>query len=100
MTISAQQVLNPTLSDPNFVPETYVNGPINMSVMGQVATLTFTSVRPDVKQLFKGNVTDLSAVVVVRLALPLETLVQLREMLSQNVQPTPMNMTTGSTLKQ
>jgi len=103
MSISAQQVFNPVLVDPHSVPETFVNGPVNLSIMGQIATLTFMSVRADVKQMFKGDVKDLSAVVVARLALPLDTLIQLRGMLSQNIQPasmTPVNMTTGSTTKQ
>lgn len=104
MSISAQQVTNPPVSDPNMVPETLVNGPINMSVIGSIATLTFTSVRPDVKEVFGGDMKNLSAIVVSRLSMPMENLVQLREMLSHVVQTAPsmppMPMANGSPLKQ
>src|SRR5260221_9648551 len=104
MSISAQQVVNPPVSDPNTVPETFVNGPINMSIIGSTATLTFTSIRPDVKQAFRGNTKDLSAIVVSRLSMSLDNLMQLREMLSQGIQMapsmTPMPMNNGSPLKQ
>jgi len=103
MSISAQQVVNPTVVDPNSVDETFVNGPINLNIMGSTATLTFTSVRPDVKKMFSGNGQDLSAIVVLRLTMPTEHLLQLRQLLSQAMPAFPElqgMVTTGSTLKQ
>ncbi|MEH2485259.1 hypothetical protein [Bradyrhizobium sp. AZCC 2230] len=103
MSISAQQVVNPTVVDPNSVDETFVNGPINLNIMGSTATLTFTSVRPDVKKMFNGNGQDLSAIVVLRLTMPTEHLLQLRQLLSQAMPALPElqgMVTTGSTLKQ
>jgi hypothetical protein len=82
-------VVTPVVRDSDNVTDTFVNGPINLNVMGQVATLTFTTVRPDSAQAFKGQVKDFSAVVTSRLTMPLETLVQLRELLSNSVQKQP-----------
>jgi hypothetical protein len=101
MSIAAQQVVSPPVSDPNAVAETFVNGPINMNIIGSVATLTFTTVRLNVVQAFTGNKADFSAVVVSRLSMPLENLLQLRDMLSQAIlKAPPIPMTNGSQLKQ
>ncbi len=81
-----QQFVNPPVSDPNGVNETLSNGPINLSIVGTMATMTFTTVRPDVKQAFTGSVKDVSAIVVSRLTMPFENLVQLRDMLNQTIQ--------------
>lgn len=97
-----QQVVNPPILDPNGVTETFVNGPINLSVVGSMATLTFTSVRPDLKQAFNGSIKDVSAIVVSRLTMPVENLVQLREVVNHAVQkaPPPTSIFAGSPLKQ
>ena len=100
MTAIVQQVVAPAIRDPNSVSETLANGPINMTQMGNFVTLTFTQVRPDVGQLFKGkvNAQDFTAVVVSRISVPVETLVQLKAMLNHYTQP--MGPTNGSPLKQ
>ena len=104
MSISAQQVVNLSVEDPNAIAETFANGPFNLNILGSVATLTFTSVRPDVTKMFSGNANDLSAIVVSRLTMPVEHLVQLRQLLAQViVEPSsmpPAPMANGSTLKQ
>jgi hypothetical protein len=100
MTAIAQQVVTPEIRDPNCVSETLSNGPINMSVMGNFATLTFTQVRPNVGQLFEGkvDVKNLTAVVVSRITMPVESLIQFKTMLDHSV----MNVGTvnSPTLKQ
>jgi hypothetical protein len=83
-------MVTPVIRDPNNVAETLVNGPINVNIMGTFATLTFTNVRPDVAQAFKGEVKDFSAVVSSRLTMPIEILVQLRDMLNQMIQNQPI----------
>ena len=86
MSALAQQVINPVVTDPDNVPETYANGPININIMGPCATLTFTNVRPDIGQLMKGEqVTKHSAVVRVRVTLPNECLVGLKAALNQMI---------------
>lgn len=97
MSVLAQQVVNPTVRDPDNVPEKFANGPVNVNLTGAFATLTFTNVRPDLTQAFKGEVKDFSAIVVTRLTMPTESLVQLRELLNRTIQqPTSI----GSFLKQ
>jgi len=100
MTAIPQQVVTPAIRDPNSVEETLANGPINMNVMGNFVTLTFTQMRPEIAQLFKGkvNLQDLTAIVVSRITMPLENLIQLKAMLDHSViQTEPFG---GSTLKQ
>ena len=103
MTAIAQQVVTPEVRDPNSVPETLANGPINMNTMGNYVTLTFTQVRPDVGQLFKGKVDlqNLTGVVVSRITMPVECLIQFKMMLDHSViktqTPMPFN---GSGVKQ
>ena len=41
-----------TVVDPDSVPETLCDGPFNISVLGPLATITFTHIRPDVSQVF------------------------------------------------
>ena len=92
MTAIVQQMVTPVVRDLGNVAETFVNGPINLNVMGNVATLTFTTVRVDLPQSIKEQPKDFSAVVSSRLTMPLETLIQLREMLSKSIQPQPISM--------
>ncbi|MBS0247395.1 MAG: hypothetical protein JSR61_12305 [Proteobacteria bacterium] len=82
-----QQVVTPEVRDPNDVIETLANGPINMNGMGNYVTLTFTQMRPDIGQLFKGkvDVNKLTAVVVARVTMPVENLIQMKAMLDHSV---------------
>jgi hypothetical protein len=80
----------PPASDPHNVGEVFVNGPINCSVTGQIATLVFTAVRPDADALIQ-NKRDVvpSAVVVSRLVMPVGTLVEIRNMLNRLIRDNP-----------
>jgi hypothetical protein len=42
------QLPQPRVDDPETVPEIWVNGSVNVSVTGPVATITFSHVRPKV----------------------------------------------------
>jgi hypothetical protein len=87
----AQQVITPTYADPSNVGETYVNGPINLTVLGPCATLTFTVMRGDLDQMMKGQPqTKMTAAVATRLTMPLEAAAQLRNMLNQIIQDQPI----------
>lgn len=84
------KTVTPTIRDLGNVIETFVNGPINLTVNGNVALITCTTVRPNLDQAFKGQIKDFDAVVSARLALSIETLLQLRELLNKSVLPQPI----------
>lgn len=92
MTAIAQQMVTPVVRDLGNVAETLVNGPINMSVTGDLVTLTFTTVRPEVQQMFSGQIKDSSAVVTCRLTMTFAMLTQLKDLLNKNVQVQPVAM--------
>lgn len=96
MTATVQQT--PVVRDVGNVTEVFVNGPINMNVMGNVATLTFTTVRVDLPTSPSVQPTELSAVVTNRVTMPIEVLFALREMLTKSIQTQPMPL--GSTRPQ
>lgn len=86
-----QQVINPVAVDPNNIPETYANGPINLNIMGPCGTLTFTTVRGDIGELMAGKqATTHHAIVTSRVTTPIENLVQLRDLLNRLIQEQPM----------
>ena len=81
------------VSDPNNVPETFVNGPFNIVKAGGMVHLTFTAARPNTNDLFKGSTTPrFQATVTCRLLMPLEMAEQLSrtlvETVSKAAQPT------------
>jgi hypothetical protein len=81
------------VSDPNDVPETFVNGPFNIVKAGSMVHLTFTTARPNPNDLFKGSTTpEFQATVACRLLMPLEMAQQLSSTLagtfSNAAQPT------------
>jgi hypothetical protein len=99
----AQQMIAPTFVEDGSVSETYVNGPMSVNVIGQVATIVFTIVRNDFDQAMQGKqVTKMNARPACRLAMPVQTLLQFRELLKQIiVEPDlPGAMISGSNLKQ
>jgi hypothetical protein len=86
----AQQMIAPTFTDPNGVPETYVNGPISLNIMGPCVTITFTVVRGDLEETMKGqSLTKLTATVAERLTMPLHAAAQLRAALNKLIQDQP-----------
>ena len=61
------------ISDPNNVPELFVNGPSNIMNLGALVQITFTAVRPNVSELFGGNTAPkFRGVVACRLVMPTE----------------------------
>jgi hypothetical protein len=74
------------ISDPNNVAEIFVGGPFNIVNAGGVVHLTFTTVRPNPKELLQGSTTpQFQAMVVCRLVMPLEMAQQLSRTLGDNV---------------
>jgi hypothetical protein len=87
----AQQIINPTVVDPNNVAETYCNGPVNLNLMGPCGTITLTSVRANAAQAFSGNqVTEHLAIVTARITMPAELLVELKNLLNRMLPEQPM----------
>ena len=79
----------PPVIDPDNVPETLCDGQFNLSVLGQIAILTFTHLRPDATQMFAKTTIVPTAVVRARIAFNLKNLVALRDFLNTHVQTTP-----------
>jgi len=72
------------VSDPNNVPETFVNGPFNIVKGGGLVHLTFTAARANPSDLFKGsNTPGFQATVTCRLLMPMETAEQLSRTLAE-----------------
>jgi hypothetical protein len=81
------------VSDPNNVPETFVNGPFNIVKAGGMVHLTFTAVRHNPNDLFKGSTTPgFQATTTCRLLMPFDMAEQLSrtlaEAFSKAAQPT------------
>jgi hypothetical protein len=73
-------------SDPNNVPEVFVNGPMNIINMGGLVQITFTTVRPSPDDLFKGSqAPEFRWTVVSRLLMPAELAQQLARTLGENL---------------
>jgi hypothetical protein len=100
----AQQMITPTFVEDASVAEVFANGPVSVNVMGQVATMVFTVVRNDFDQTMQGKpVTKMSARPATRLAMPIQSLLQLRDLLNQIVvdpSAIPGAMPLGSNLTQ
>jgi hypothetical protein len=84
---SPQQVQVPRIADPDSVPETLCDGQFNLVIFGQLATLTFTHVRPDATQMFADGTMNITAIVRARIVLTAQNLIALREFLNTQVQP-------------
>ena len=79
-----QQQVTPVI-DPDNVPETLCFGPVNIAHIGPLAILTFTITRPEVSDMFQGNV-NLSAVVRARIVLTRAGLAGLRETIDRAIE--------------
>jgi hypothetical protein len=86
----------PTVIDPDNVPETICNGQCNFAVFGDLATLTFTHVRPDATALLQDGTRDLRAIVRARIVLTKRSAVALRDLLNR-VMPQPALRVPNST---
>lgn len=75
----------PLVIDPDNVPEIFCDGRVNLSIKGNLATLTFTHVRSDAGALFSGTI-DPKSVVRARIVTTLANLDSLRELLNGLIQ--------------
>jgi hypothetical protein len=74
------------ISDPNNVPELFINGPFNIINLGSMVQITFTTVRPDANDLFSGNsAPDFRGTVACRLLMSAEMAQQLARTLVSNL---------------
>jgi hypothetical protein len=90
MTKMAQPVMTGVFTDPSNVAEVFANGPITFNVLGPCATVTFTTIRGDLQQMADNQqVTKCSAVVVSRVAMPLEIAAELRNLLNRMILDQP-----------
>ena len=71
----------PTVTDPDNTPEILCDGQVNVSVAGNLATLTFTHVRPDVTKMFKDGTIVPRAAVRARIVISVANLVALHSSL-------------------
>jgi hypothetical protein len=76
----ADQSQPPETIDPYNVPEVICVGRVNVSVLGQLATLTFTHERPDAKALLEGRM-DVKGIVRARIVTTVANLHALRDLL-------------------
>jgi len=100
MNVVNQQLISPVPSDPNNVAETFANGPISAQGIGSILTLTFTSIRPSKMDMTSTTAPQMTAVVVSRIALPLEVVVQLKHLLNSSVLEQIRPTAQAPTLKQ
>jgi hypothetical protein len=90
------QLPQPPVTDPDAVPEIWVNGPVNVNITGPVAAITFAHVRPDPADIFvnKQPATAVS-VVRARIVMPLAGLAGLRDLLNQIIVNTAPSSSTA-----
>lgn len=75
-----------TVTDPGNVPEVYSNGPINISIVGPCAVITFCNVRADVADIGNGGQPKFDkAVVASRMVIPAESMGAIRDMIDQMI---------------
>ena len=87
------------VTDPDNIPEILCDGQVNVSITDNLATLTFTHVRPDVTKMFKEQTIDPRAVVRARIVISVPNLVAFRDLLNRVIQDpnTPAPPTGGTT---
>ena len=74
------------ISDPNNVPEIFVDGPFNIMNAGGMVHITFTIARPNPNDVFKGSSTpQFQATVSCRLLMPFEMAEQLTRTLADGL---------------
>src|SRR2546430_10347661 len=94
----ADEPKQPTVTDPDSVPETVCDGQINVAVAGPITTLTFTHVRPDAGIMFQDGRSDPKSIVRARIVIPINNLIALRDLLNRLIQdPSTQAPTAGST---
>ena len=74
------------VSDPNNVTEIYANGPFNVMNSGPFVELTFTTVRPDISEIFaRSQNPAIKATVAARILMPLSVAQNLARTLAQGL---------------
>jgi hypothetical protein len=85
--MSKQQ--HPPVADPDNRPEVFCDGQMNVAIRGNLATITFTHVRPDPTQCFKDGTVRATA----RVVITVPNLIALRDLLNRVItapqQPAP-----------
>jgi hypothetical protein len=74
------------VTDPENVPEVLCDGQLNVSIMGNFATLTFTHVRPDATALFRDGTMEPRGIVRARIVITVVNLIALRDLLNRVIQ--------------
>jgi hypothetical protein len=95
----ADQPQPPEVVDPDCVPEIICDGQFNVSITGNLATLTFTHVRPDPTIMFRDGRIEPKSIVRARIVTTLPNLAALRDLLNRVIQApdTPAPPAGGST---
>ena len=94
----AEEPKQPTVTDPDNVPEVLCDGQVNVAVGGPLAMLTFTHMRPDAGVMFRGGISDPKSIVRARIIIPVNNLIALRDLLNRLIQdPSVQVPTAGST---
>jgi hypothetical protein len=87
----------PAVRDPDSVPETLCEGPVNIHLIGQLATITFTHLRPNPLSLFAATSAVVPEQIVrARVTMSLPNVVALRDLLNRVVKDDPTQVPTGS----
>jgi hypothetical protein len=85
--MSKQQ--HPPVTDPDNIPEVFCDGQMNVAIRGNLATITFTHVRPDPTPMFKDGTVRATA----RVVITVPNLIALRDLLNRVItapqQPAP-----------
>jgi len=82
----ADQPEQPEVIDPDNVPEILCDGQFNVSVVGDLATLTFTHVRPESAVLFRDARIEMKSIVRARIVVTTTNLAALRDLLNRVIQ--------------
>src|SRR5262245_18754131 len=82
----ADESQKPEVIDPDCVPEVICDGQFNVSITGNLATLTFTHVRPDPTMMFREARIEPKSVVRARVVITLPNLAALRDLLNRVIQ--------------
>ena len=72
--------------DPDNVPEILCDGQFNVSVVGGLATLTFTHVRPELGALFRNARIEMKSIVRARIVVTTSNLAALCDLLNRVIQ--------------
>jgi hypothetical protein len=84
---------HPPVTDPDNILEVFCDGQMNVAIRGNLATITFTHVRPDPTPMFKDGTVRATAVVAARVVITVPNLIALRDLLNRVItapqQPAP-----------